>query len=93
MIIRKLAENQLKKMDPPSTKEDIKERNAHMKTKMLELTIYKISTLLQRGFGELGAQIIADNINVNEEQELVPGKKVYATFLMVRITEFTCKKL
>lgn len=30
-----------------------------MKTQMLELTIFKIGTLLQRGFGELGAGIIS----------------------------------
>lgn len=88
-IIRKLAEDPLKKLDPPSQKEDIKEKNSHMKTKMLELTIYKISTLLQRGFGELGAQIIAESINEQAESELVPGKKVYAVFLMIRITQFS----
>ena len=38
-----------------STDED----NNQMKTKMLEQTIFKIGTLLQRGFGELGATIIS----------------------------------
>lgn len=33
-----------------------------MKTKMLELTIFKIGTLLQRGFGELGAKIISTSL-------------------------------
>jgi len=30
-----------------------------MKTKMLELTIFKIGSLLQQGFGELGAKVVA----------------------------------
>lgn len=65
------------------------EENTHMKTKMLELTIFKISTLLKRGFGELGAQTISDNIQIDEEEEkLLPGRRQYAIFLMVRITEF-----
>lgn len=29
---------------------------------MLELTIFKISTLLQRGFGELGSVIISESL-------------------------------
>ena len=33
-----------------------------MKTKMLEQTIFKIGTLLQRGFGELGATIISESL-------------------------------
>lgn len=39
-----------------------------MKTQMLELTIFKISTLLQRGFGELGARIVAKTLTNNEVQ-------------------------
>jgi hypothetical protein len=32
---------------PRKDEEDEKEKNAHMKTKMLELTVFKIGTLLQ----------------------------------------------
>jgi hypothetical protein len=37
-----------------------------MKTKMLELTIYKIGNLLQRGFGEKGALIITRALTYDE---------------------------
>ena len=79
----------IRNFNKPKPIDDEKEDHSHMKTKMLELTIYKISTLLKRGFGELGAQTIADNIQIDEEdEELLPGKRNYAFYLMVRITEF-----
>jgi len=62
-----------------------------MKTEMLELTIFKIGTLLQRGFGDLGAQIVSDcltqtdvGVDLNK-----PGKKVDLIFSMCRIRQFT----
>jgi hypothetical protein len=39
-----------------------------MKTKMLELTIFKIGTLLLRGFGEFGAPIISQIVNTTGDQ-------------------------
>lgn len=57
-IIQKLAESPLKKPELPSNEEDTNQ----MKTKMLEQTIFKIGTLLQRGFGELGATIISGSL-------------------------------
>ena len=62
-----------------------------MKTKMLELTIFKISSLLQRGYGELGAKTIAENISQNDSMinPLISGKKIYSVFLMCRIRQFT----
>jgi hypothetical protein len=44
LIIQKLAENPLKKPEPP--KKDDSMANSQMKTAMLELTIFKIETLL-----------------------------------------------
>lgn len=44
MIIQRLAENPLKKPEPP--KKDDSPEKSQMKTQMLELTIFKISTLL-----------------------------------------------
>lgn len=63
-IIQTLAENPLKKPEPLSTNEE--DSKGHMKTQMLELTIFKISTLLQRGFGELGAKIVASTLTNTE---------------------------
>jgi len=65
-IIQKLAENPLKKPVPPK-RDDEFERKSQMKTQMLELTIFKISTLLQRGFGELGARTVSRTFTNNEE--------------------------
>lgn len=83
-IIQTLAENTLKKPVQPVPKEEI---GSQMKTQMLELTIFKIGTLLQRGFGELGAKIIAGSlIQMDPGIDLhVPGKKVELVFSICRI--------
>jgi hypothetical protein len=62
-----------------------------MKTKMLELTIFKIGTLLQRGFGELGAQIVAVSLTQTDKgMDLnLPGRKVELIFSICRIRQFT----
>jgi hypothetical protein len=62
-IIIRLAENPLKKPEPPNEEED---SGMQMQTKMLELTIFKIGTLLQRGFGEQGAHIVALNLTQDD---------------------------
>jgi len=48
---------------------------SQMKTQMLELTIFKIGTLLQRGFGELGAKVVAQTLTNNEDfmDLMIPG--------------------
>jgi hypothetical protein len=58
-----------------------------MKTKMLELTIFKIGTLLQRGFGELGAKIISNSlIQVDPGLDFyTAGKRVEIVFCICRI--------
>jgi hypothetical protein len=58
-IIKILAENPLKSPVPPETKSDI---GNQMKTQMLELTIFKIGTLLQRGFGEFGSVVVSESL-------------------------------
>ena len=62
-----------------------------MKTKMLELTIFKISTLLQRGFGELGAKIVSRTFTNTEEYMdlMMAGKKKNLIFSLCRIRQFT----
>ena len=62
MIIQKLSENPLKKPDELKSDNAIipeSENNSQMKTVVLEKTINKIGNLLQRGFGELGAKVVA----------------------------------
>ena len=58
-----------------------------MKTQMLELTIFKISTLLQRGFGELGARVVAKTFTNTEDYMdlMIPGKKINLVFSVFRI--------
>ena len=83
-IIQKLAESPLKKPELSNEDEDA---SIQMKTKMLEQTIFKIGTLLQRGFGELGASIISDSLTQTDYgMDLsLPGKKVEIVYSICRI--------
>lgn len=79
----------IRNFNNPNPIDDKEEENSHMKTKMIELAIFKISILLKRGFGELGAETIAENLKIeDEDKKLMPGKIQYAIFLSVKITEF-----
>jgi len=64
---------------------------SQMKTQMLELTIFKIGTLLQRGYGELGAKVVAQTLTNNEDfmDLMIPGQKMHMIFCVVRIKQFT----
>ncbi|GBG24941.1 Hypothetical Protein FCC1311_011582 [Hondaea fermentalgiana] len=58
-------------------------------TKLLENSIKKIGGLLQVGFGEAGAEIIASNMNTSGELDpMVPGRKVRAVFGFCSIRNF-----
>jgi len=65
-IIKILAENPLKSPLPPQIDEK-KNKNNQMKTQMLELTIFKIGTLLQRGFGEQGCVVVSECLTLQNE--------------------------
>lgn len=62
-----------------------------MKTVVLEKTINKISNLLQRGFGELGAKVVAQTLTRNEDfmDIMMPGQKLEIIFAVCRIRQFT----
>lgn len=62
-----------------------------MKTVVLEKTINKIGNLLQRGFGELGAKVVASTLTNNDEfmNIMVQGTKIDMVFSVVRIKQFT----
>lgn len=62
-----------------------------MKTRMLEQTIFKIGTLLQRGFGELGASIVSESLTHRDiGMDLTrPGTKVELIFSICHIKQFT----
>ena len=86
-IIQKLAESPLKKPEMTHDEDD----SAQMKTKMLEQTIFKIGTLLQRGFGELGASIISESLTQTDYgiDLSKPGRKVEIVYSICRIRKFT----
>jgi hypothetical protein len=62
-----------------------------MKTVVLEKTINKISNLLQRGFGELGARVVASSLTGNEDfiDFMTPGLRIEMIFSVVRIRQFS----
>lgn len=54
-------------------------------TRVVEVTIQKITTLLRVGFGEAGAEIISKNMSMEGEgssmlDPMIPGKRIYAIF-------------
>ncbi|GIM03026.1 hypothetical protein Vretimale_7833 [Volvox reticuliferus] len=59
-------------------------------TEVLENSIAKISTLLAIGFGDAGAEVIAENIrNDGDINPMVPGRKTVAIFGFCDIRHFT----
>mmetsp|Transcript_2370 Transcript_2370/g.8710 ORF Transcript_2370/g.8710 Transcript_2370/m.8710 type:complete len:629 (+) Transcript_2370:185-2071(+) len=59
-------------------------------TKILENSITKICSLLAVGFGDAGAEIIAENMrNGGELNPMVPGRKMVAIFGFCDIRQFT----
>lgn len=52
----------------------------HYETRLLEQSIYKICALLAVGFGDAGAEIIAENIKKEGDlNPIVPGKKTVSS--------------
>jgi class 3 adenylate cyclase len=61
-----------------------------LETRILEHSIAKICSLLSVGFGEAGAEIIADNIKSGGDlNPMVPGRRVMAVFGFCDIRNFT----
>ena len=61
-----------------------------LETRVLENSIAKICSLLSVGFGEAGAEVIADNIKSGGDlNPMVPGRKVRAIFGFCDIRSFT----
>ena len=82
-LVQDLAENPLQKFSN-------KTQNQGYETAMLENCIKKIGGLLQVGFGDAGAQIIAENMNREGELDpMIPGKRVKAIFGFTDIRQFT----
>ncbi|KAL4447395.1 hypothetical protein ABPG75_004614 [Micractinium tetrahymenae] len=61
-----------------------------LETQVLESSIHKICSLLSVGFGEAGAEVIADNMRSGGDlNPMVPGRKVAAIFGFCDIRSFT----
>lgn len=61
-----------------------------LETRVLEQSIAKICSLLSVGFGEAGAEVIADNIKSGGDlNPMVPGRRVTAIFGFCDIRQFT----
>ena len=64
--------------------------NSHYETQLLEETLLKISSLLGLGFGEAGAQMIAQNLSRNQDLDLMlDGTKMLGIFGFCDIRNFT----
>lgn len=58
---------------------------------MLELTIFNIGNLLQKGFGEKGANIVTKTLTYDERfiELNIPGRKVNIIFSVCKIRQFS----
>ncbi len=67
-----------------------KAKAENYETRVLELSISKICSLMALGFGDAGAEIIAENMrNGGALNPMVPGKKMCAIFGFCDIRNFT----
>lgn len=67
-----------------------KKEQENFETAILEKTISKIGALLALGFGEVGSQIISNNLQVDGDiDNMIPGKRIVAVFGFVDIKNFT----
>ena len=94
-IVKKMTDNPLKKHDLPQGKSEDKDKNAEddsstLKTRVLEQVLYKITKLVQMGYGGLGAQIVRENMLTPEGDIniMVNGVTVFTVFLVCRINYF-----
>ena len=84
--MRDVSENPLAKPEITKNHSD----DPQMETRILENSINKICSLLAVGFGDAGAEIIANNIRSGGDlNPMIPGNKVVAIFGFCDIRNFT----
>ena len=66
-----------------------KKEEEKYETSILEKLIIKTGALLALGFGEAGAEIIAENMKQGDVNPMLPGKKMMAIFGFCDIRNFT----
>jgi len=85
--VKEMSENPLAKMQirAVATKDE-----QQLETRILENSITKICSLLAVGFGDAGAEVVAENIrNGGDLNPMVPGHKMCAIFGFCDIRRFT----
>uniref|UniRef100_A0A061R4B8 Adenylyl cyclase n=1 Tax=Tetraselmis sp. GSL018 TaxID=582737 RepID=A0A061R4B8_9CHLO len=85
--VKEMSENPLAKMQirAVATKDE-----QQMETRILENSITKICSLLAVGFGDAGAEVVAENIrNGGDLNPMVPGHRMMAIFGFCDIRRFT----
>lgn len=89
--VRSVSENPLAAhTGANATKTKTEKEGKQLETRVLEQSIAKICSLLSVGFGEAGAEVIADNIKSGGDlNPMVPGRKVRAIFGFCDIRSFT----
>lgn len=91
-IVAKLAENPLASVSSTGANTEQLRKNAKedgFETALLELTLSKVGTLMQVGFGAAGADIIGKNMGSGELDPMLPGKKITAIYGFCDIRQFT----
>lgn len=90
-IVQKLAENPLASVQTAGNAAQIRKNASELgfETALLELTLTKIGTLMQVGFGAAGADIIGKNMGSGELDPMLPGKKITAIYGFCDIRQFT----
>lgn len=82
-FVRALAANPLGKI---TMKQDPK--GSQLETALLEKTLMKLAGLLQVGFGDAGAEVIAANLGKNGLNPTIPGQKIFAIYGFCDIRKF-----
>mmetsp|Transcript_67151 Transcript_67151/g.212609 ORF Transcript_67151/g.212609 Transcript_67151/m.212609 type:complete len:594 (-) Transcript_67151:201-1982(-) len=84
--VKDVSENPLNKLQV----DDNDGQDEEFETRILENSITKICSLMAVGFGDAGAEIIAENMKqAGDLNPMVPGKKVFAIFGFCDIRQFT----
>lgn len=90
-IVQKLAENPLASVQSSGNQAEIRKnaKEQGFETALLEITLSKIGTLMQVGFGAAGADIIGKNMGSGDLDPMLPGKKITAIYGFCDIRQFT----
>jgi class 3 adenylate cyclase len=88
-IVKKLSQNPLGAIVSSGGSGSGEPGEDGLETAMLERTLTKIGGLLQIGFGEAGAEIIAKNLKSGAFNPMIEGKKMFAIFGFCDIRQFT----